>query len=347
MLSIKTIQRWLSNNFHSLEDQAVKIFVKSPFNFTLYHNLTLRGQVIPLPYVYSTTCWRCIIRTRSGKNVPTHVSPSEDEDQTHLVVRFLRDCSTNEERELEESVRQAFCSELDLLPFYQKASKDANFLGVIKRLRGLKPYFSQDPFEALIKAVIRQLVRADAARSSIAMVVLRFGTKDTVEGKSYHGFPSPEELSSATKNELLECNVGYKWKLIEKLSYDVVSGDLDLYELAGLSDEKIIQRLTVYRGIGYWTSRIFLYDGLKRLNAYPIRDISIRKAISLIYFQRKPISWEEVELFFRDYKDFIGIATNYLFGALWLERSIQRIQMQDFNVRENSGQPIPQYSFCK
>ena len=347
MLSIKTIQRWLSNKFSSAEDQDIKIFVRSPFNFTLYQNLALRGQVIPLPYIYSTTSWRCIIRTRSGKNVPTHVSPSKDENQTHLVVKFLCDCSNKEERELKESIRQVFCSKLDLLPFYQKASKDANFLEVVKRLRGLKPYLSQDPFEALIKAVIRQLVRADVARNSIATLVLRFGTKEVIDGETYYGFPSPEALSNATKNEFAECSVGYKWKLIKKLSYDVISGDLDLYELAGLNDEKIIQILTEYTGIGYWTSRIFLYDGLKRLNAYPIRDISIRKSISLIYFQGKSISWEEVELFFRDYKDFIGIATNYLFGALWLERSIRHIQMQDFNVRENSNPLTSQYSIHK
>ena len=323
MLGIKTVRRWLSNKFLSPEDPAIKIFVKSPFNFALYQNLAFRGQVIPLPYIYSTTSWRCIIRTRSGNYFPTYVSPNKDKNQTHLIVRFLCDYSTNEERELKESIRQMFCSELDLVPFYRKVSNDADFLERVKRLRGLKPYLSQDPFEALTKAVIRQLVRADMARRSIAMLVLRFGEKVVIEGENYYGFPSPEALSSATKNELAECNVGYKWKLIKKLSYDIVSGDLDLYELARHSDEKIIQRLTEYRGIGYWTSRIFLYDGLKRLDAYPIRDISVRKAISLIYFQGKPISWEKVELFFRDYEDFTGIATNYLFGALWIERSIQ------------------------
>jgi len=344
MLGIKTIQRWLSYKFRSPEDQAIKIFVRSPFNFTLYQNLTLRGQVIPLPYIYLTTSWRCIIRTRSGKNVPTHVRPDKDEDQTHLVVKFLCDYSTNEERELKEGIRQVFCSKLDLLPFYQKASKDANFLEVVKRLIGLKPYLSQDPFEALIKAIIRQLVRADVARRSIATLVLRFGTKKTIEGETYYGFPSPEALSSATKNELAECNVGYKWKLIKKLSYDIVSGDLDLYELAKLSDEKIVQRLTEYRGIGYWTSRIFLYDGLKRLDAYPIRDISIRKAVSLVYFQGRPISWEKVDLFFRHYKDFVGIATNYLFGALWLERRYSAHPEANFNVEENSISLASQHS---
>lgn len=321
MLGIEAIKRWLSDRFCSIDDSTTKIFVKSPFNFTLYQSLALGNQAIPLPYIYSTTSWRCIIRTRSGKKVPTHVSESEDEDHIHLVVQFLSDCSTNEERELMESIRQVFCCELDLLPFYQKASEDANFFEVVKRLRGLKPYLSQDPFEALIKAVIRQLIRADVARILMGRLVLRFGSQEIIKGQTYYGFPSPEALSRAAKNELVKCHLGYKWKLIKKLSCDVVSGDLDLDDLAGLNDQSIIKRLTEYTGIGYWTSRIFLYDGLKRLDAYPIRDISLRKAISMIYFRGKPISWDKVELFFRDYEDFVGIATNYLFGALWLERT--------------------------
>lgn len=188
---------------------------------------------------------------------------------------------------------------------------------------------SQDPFEALIKAVVRQVIRADSARASIEMLVLRFGSKRVLRGESYYGFPSPEALSRAPKNELIKCRVGYKWKLIKKLSNDVVSGDLDLYALMKHDDRRIIERLMEYCGIGYWTSRIFLYDGLKRLDAYPILDISLRKAISLMYFSGKPIPWEEVESFFKRYKEFVGVATNYLFGVLWLERC-SRIGMQNW-----------------
>ncbi|MDH5440481.1 MAG: hypothetical protein OEY31_07740 [Candidatus Bathyarchaeota archaeon] len=248
------------------------------------------------------------------------VEPKNDGGQPHLLVKYFCDCSTDEERQLRESIMQVFCSELDLLPFYDKASDDAGFSEVVKRLRGLKPHLSQDPFESLVKAVVRQVVRADTARQSVCLLVLRFGIKRLIKGMEYYSFPSPQAISGASKIQLTDCNVGYKWKLIKRLSRDVASGDLDLFELARLSDEKIIERLTEYRGIGYWTSRIFLYDGLARLHAYPVCDISIRKAISLIYFHGKPISWREVELFFTDYEDFLGITATYLFGALWLRR---------------------------
>ena len=319
MRAYETVQRSL--DFDPIRDESFKIVVNTPYNFTLYNTLALLGEIIPLPYLYSEESWRCMIRTCSGKYVPACVCPWNDEGILYLTVRLFYDYTTKEERELKKTIVKIFCSELDLSPFYQKASEDILFFRVVEKLFGLKPYFSQDPFEALIKAVIRQLVRAEIARRSISLLVLRFGNKQIVEGNNYYGFPSPEVLSRASKDQLVECNIGYKWKLIKKLSCDVVSGDLDLFDLEKLGDEEVIERLIEYKGIGYWTSRIFLYDGLKRLDSYPIHDISLKKALSRIYFQGKTISWTEVEKFFDHYKDFVGIAVNYLFGALWLERA--------------------------
>lgn len=329
----KSVNLTASSGAFFSEDGVFKVPVKPPFDFVLYYNVMLRGQSMPLPYLFSETSWRCIIIARSGNYIPTYVVSRADQHSSYLIVKPLRDYSTDEEREIKENIEQVFCSKLDLEPFYRKASKEVNFFMVVNKLIGLKPNLSQDPFEALIKAVIRQLVHADAARRSISMLIYRFGTKEVIDGEDYYSFPSPETLSKAPKNALLKCKVGYKWRLIKKLSKDVVSNDLDIRELQRLSNEEIVEILTENKGIGYWTSRIFLYDGLKRLNAYPIRDISLRKAISSIYFHKESIPWEEVELFFKRYMRFVGIAACYLFGALWLER-IRAVEKQ------NSRKPI-------
>jgi 3-methyladenine DNA glycosylase/8-oxoguanine DNA glycosylase len=304
----------------SFKDSVFKVHVKPPFGFMLYYNVMLRGKSMPLPYLFSETSWRCIIVTTSGNHIPTYVVPRAENHSSYLIVKPLYDYSTDEEKEIKDNIAQVFCSNLNLEPFYREAAKDDNFFMVVNKLIGLKPNLSQDPFEALIKAVIRQLVHADAARRSISMLIHRFGTMELVDGDDYYSFPSAEELAKATKKALLDCKVGYKWKLIKKISEDVVSNDLDMRELRNMSNEEIIEILTEIKGIGYWTSRIFLYDGLKRLDTYPIRDISLRKAVSTIYFHGDPISWEKVELFFKRYRRFVGIAACYLFGSLWLER---------------------------
>jgi len=266
------------------------------------------------------------VATGSAKYVPVCVCPWNEVSRSHLVVKTFCDLTSEEERDIKRTITDIFSAELDLSVFYRKASEDSHFSPLVKRLFGLKPYLSQDPFEALIKAVVRQLVRADAARRSISLLVVRFGERRVADGKEFYGFPSAETLSRAEKRHLIECKIGYKWKLVKELSNDVATGDLDFSELRKLSNEKVAENLTEYRGVGKWTAGIFLYDGLRRLNSYPIRDISVRKAVSQIYYRGEPVSWKEVEAFFEDYKGFVGIAVNYLFGALWLEKRLSCYQ---------------------
>ena len=45
----------------------------------------------------------------------------------------------------------------------------------------------------------------------------------------------------------------------------------------------IIKILTSYKGIGPWTSQMFLMFALKRLDIFSISDIALRRAISEIY----------------------------------------------------------------
>ena len=328
MLSLEVANESLRSRSILSKDQETEIFVKTPFSFRLYHDLALQSQAIPIPYLYERTSWRCIFRTLSCRSVPLHVSPNGHECSNHLTVRILSDVSTGEKKEIEMGLRQVFCTDLNLTPFYKKASSDINFSEIVKELVGLKPCLSGGYFEALIKAVIRQLVRAGSARSSIAMLVQRFGTRRVVEGKEYYGFPSSETLANASRAELALCRLGYKWRLIKQLSRDVASEELDLLELETLDTVDVIQILSDYKGVGYWTSRIFCFDGLKRINTYPTRDMSLLKAISLIYHQGESISWNELEDFFEYYRDYVGVAATYLFGALWLHR------IKSFNIKK-------------
>ncbi len=50
-----------------------------------------------------------------------------------------------------------------------------------------------------------------------------------------------------------------------------------------LSDEEIVARLSVVRGIGRWTAEMFLIFQLRRLDVWPVSDYGVRKGYSLAY----------------------------------------------------------------
>jgi len=317
VVQIKTLQK--QPEFCYEKGGSINVEVNKPFNFVLYKTLALQGDVIPLPYIYSAESWHSVYISKSGKYIPIFINPISDYEKLYLKVNVCCDYSSDEEKEIKSIIEKIFCANLDLSSFYKLSLCDDQFSRYVNKLIGLKPYFSMDPFEALIKAIIRQLVRANIARNSISSLVMKFGKKIRINDITFYSFPTPNKIAYASKGDLLNCNVGYKWALIKELSKDILSGDLDIKYFKNINNEKIIEILTEYNGIGYWTSRIFLYDGLKRINAYPIRDITLKKAVSKIFHQGTSISWNEVEVFFSNYSEHVGLASTYLFGAIWLE----------------------------
>jgi len=170
-----------------------------------------------------------------------------------------------------------------------------------------------DPFESLIKVIIRQVVRATTAQRLIDNLVRKFGQSEFLDGNTFYSFPTPDALASAKKNELLNCRIGYKWKVIRDVSREVASGDLEFSELKRLADDEVIDILTEFKWIGPWTSRVFLYDGLHRLNAYPEFDISIKRAASRLRLKRWMREQGETKI------SVWGIMVSYLFGSLWTQ----------------------------
>jgi 3-methyladenine DNA glycosylase/8-oxoguanine DNA glycosylase len=254
----------------------------------------------------------------SGEVVPVLIRPSDPIRSCTLLIKIFSDISTEEETFILNNVQKKFCTNLDLTPFYQKTKSDPPFYYNVSQLYGLKPHLSSDPYEAIIKGIIRQLIRASIARNIISKFIQQFSQKLVHNGKDYYHFPDVEKIAKASKKELLDVNLGYKWSLVKEISLNIVSGDLDLNYLAKMNDYDIIDILTSYNGIGYWTSRIVLYDGFNRVNSYPVRDISHKKALSDIY--NREISWGDVESFFEQFSPHTGLTSYYLFGSIWIQK---------------------------
>jgi DNA-3-methyladenine glycosylase II len=53
--------------------------------------------------------------------------------------------------------------------------------------------------------------------------------------------------------------------------------------LARLSDKEIVARLSTVRGIGTWTSEMFLLFQLRRLDVWPVGDLGIRRGYGLAW----------------------------------------------------------------
>jgi DNA-3-methyladenine glycosylase II len=73
-----------------------------------------------------------------------------------------------------------------------------------------------------------------------------------------------------------------KARTLAGLAATVVSGELDLHELAVACDDEVAARLTALSGIGPWTASIFILYELRRPDAMPAHEVGIRKAVGLL-----------------------------------------------------------------
>jgi DNA-3-methyladenine glycosylase II len=164
----------------------------------------------------------------------------------------------------------------ELEPFYEWAAADGVLGPITVRLRGFRPPLSPDPFEALVTSITAQQVSLRSAFAMRSRMIARFGEP---AGRAW-AFPTRERLARAAEDELFA--VGFSHRKAEYV-LGLARSDIDLDELATLDDDEIRARLTALRGLGAWTAEWFLARHLARPRAWPVGDLALRKAATLLY----------------------------------------------------------------
>lgn len=108
---------------------------------------------------------------------------------------------------------------------------------------------------------------------------------------------------------------------ISKVSYirgitnAVLSGEIDLEELSSLSDQQICKKLLTLKGVGNWTTKMYLIFVLDRQNVLPTEDIAFIQAYEWMY-KTTDSSKESIEKRCKKWKPYSSIAARYLYRAL-------------------------------
>jgi DNA-3-methyladenine glycosylase II len=87
---------------------------------------------------------------------------------------------------------------------------------------------------------------------------------------------SPPEILKLTDEEMRACQISrQKAKYLRELSMAVINKDLVFKELPKLSSEEVRKKLTSIKGIGDWTTDIYLMFCLQSKDIFPMGDIAL------------------------------------------------------------------------
>ena len=163
-----------------------------------------------------------------------------------------------------------------------------------------------DPFSVLVYSIIGQQISGYAARAIAGRLQERF------EGR----MPSPAELLTLEADDFRAIGFsGRKVEYVRSLAEHIISGELQVDHLDGLSDDKVREQITASRGLGRWTADMFLLINLERADILPIGDLGIRSAVQRLYRLEHLPSPREVEAIGEKWRPNRSLASLYLWAS--------------------------------
>ncbi len=197
-------------------------------------------------------------------------------------------------------------------------SADPVFAGLIKQVG--RPRMEVDrarsPYEALVRAIAHQQLHGRAAQAILARFTALYPAIP---------FPSPEMVLATDDGALRGCGFsGGKIAAIRDICARTVDGTVPPRRAAArLSDEALIERLVVIRGVGRWTVEMLLMWTLGRPDILPVDDFGVREGFRLLYgleAQPKPRALAEIGAAWAPWR---SVAAWYLWRATDLARAAQ------------------------
>ena len=178
--------------------------------------------------------------------------------------------------------------ENNLITACKKLSKQDADLAFIFKTYGVPPLWARDPtFATLLHIILEQQV-------SLASALAAFNKlKDKLSGTI-----TPENLLSLTDAEMKQCYFSrQKTVYARELARAIADGNLDLNSFTKLSNEQIKIELKRIKGIGDWTSDIYLLMAMRRADVMPKGDLALHIAWQkLKNLERRPASDEFLEI---------------------------------------------------
>jgi N-glycosylase/DNA lyase len=184
------------------------------------------------------------------------------------------------------------------------------------RYRGMR-LVRDPPFPCLVSFICSAQMRVARIHGMQRRLARAYGRAIAVDGRTYHAFPTPDQLATATEADLRDHKLGYRAPYVKRTAAMVAEGEADPAAAADLDYEAAREYLTRFVGVGDKVADCVLLFSLGFLEAVPL-DTWIQTAIADHYPDCDRGSYAETSRAIRERFGgrYAGYAQTYVFYYL-------------------------------
>lgn len=177
---------------------------------------------------------------------------------------------------------------------------------------------NQDLWETIISFIISANNNIPRIKGIIERISKKYGNEIVYNEKSYYTFPTIEQLSNATVEDLRILGLGFRDIRVYETTHMILEKKVNLEVLEQEEDfNKVRETLLTLSGVGPKVADcILLFSTLKRWEAFPI-DVWVRRVINELYIQNEDetkVNKTQIEKIAKEkFGNLAGIAQQYLF----------------------------------
>jgi DNA-3-methyladenine glycosylase II len=175
-------------------------------------------------------------------------------------------------------------------------------LARVVREHGPPPMWPREPgFATLVLMILEQQVSLASARAAFARLERHVGV---VEPARLARLDDADRVAAGLTRQ--------KTAYLRGLATATVNGTLDLDRMAALSDVEVRERLTRVKGIGVWTSDVYLLMALRRPDIWPTGDLALATAAHAVKRLRKRPDRDRLESLGEAWRPWRAVAARIL-----------------------------------
>jgi DNA-3-methyladenine glycosylase II len=146
---------------------------------------------------------------------------------------------------------------------------------IIERVGPCRIRYADPDFETLVRSIVFQQLSGSSARAIFARLKDAAGAESRIR---------PEGILTLSSEEVRRVGLSRrKTEYLRDLAEKTQAGIINFQWLPQLSDEAVIEHLSVAKGIGTWTAHMFLIFALRRPDVLATGDLGIRSAMRRAY----------------------------------------------------------------